>query len=166
MTTTTFKIGNTSNCNTCPFHNTNYSTILDNIIASNIKKTNPYLNGNYEDKSDLISALLADAKKNTTLSFFGTDLDKNDEFLKAANFIANYGKKKTTTLPFIIGKIYKLIDGTPICFYDDEIQIGSDIYSYHNFSSIKFLKALDTPKKNIIINILSAGDKNIKINII
>ena len=165
MTTTTFKIDNTSK-NTCPFYSANYSTILDNIIASNIKKTNPYLNGNYEDKNDLISALLADAKKNTTLSFFGTDLNKNNEFLKAANFIANYSKKKKTTLPFIYGKIYKLIDGTPICFYDDEIQIGYDLYSYADFDNIAFLKKLDAPKKNIIINIFNAGEKNIKINII
>lgn len=164
MTTTTFKIGTTSK-NTCPFFNTNYSKILDDIIATNIKETNPYLNGNYDDKSDIISSLLADAKKNS-LNFFGADLNKNDKFLKAATFIANYGKKAHTEIPFIIGKTYKLIDGTPICFYDDEIQIGYDLYSYGDFSNIAFLKKLDEPKKNIIINIFNAGSKNIKINII
>ena len=165
MTKTTFKIANTSNNNTfCPFH-TDYSAILDNIIATNIKKTNPYLNGNYDKKDDLISALIDDAKKGT-LNFSSSYLNENDEFLKAANYLANYDKKNTFKIPFTLGKIYKLIDGTPICFYEDEIQIGYDLYSYSNFSDFTFLKKLSAPKKNIIINIFNAGNKNIKINII
>lgn len=166
MTTKTIKINNTSNCTTCPFHNANYSTILDNIIAANIKANNKYLFDYKDKRDDLISALIADSKKNSLHFSSGIILNENEKFLKAANFIANYGKTTYKKLPFIIGKIYKLIDGTPICFYDDEIQIGYDIYSYNDFSNITFLNTLSAPKKDIIINIFNAGNKNIKINII
>lgn len=160
--TTTFKINNSNTAYSFP--TTDYSKALDNIIAANLKATNTYLNDSYGKKDDLISALLSDAKKEN-YSLFSSSLNKNDEFLKAANFLANYDKKSYTKIPFIIGKTYKLIDGTPICFYDDEIQIGYDIYSYDNFSNINFLKTLSEPKKKIIINIFNAGNKNITINI-
>lgn len=162
--TTTFKIG-TNNNTKYSFLTPNYSAILDNIIATNIKETNPYLNGSYKEDNEL-AAIIADSKKKHGLNLFGGCLNENDKFLKAANFIANYGKTTYTTLPFKYNKIYKLIDGTPICFYDDEIQIGMDLYSYDSFSNTAFLKTLSAPTKKIIINILNAGNKNITINII
>lgn len=162
--TTTFKIG-TNNNTKYSFLTPNYSAILDNIIATNIKETNPYLNGSYKENNE-IAAIIADSKKKHGLNLFGGYLNENDKFLKAANFIANYGKTTYKTLPFIYGKTYKLIDGTPICFYDDEIQIGMDLYSYDSFSNTAFLKTLSAPTKKIIINILNAGNKNITINII
>lgn len=167
MKTTTFKINNTSsNCINCPFHTTDYSKALDNIIAANIAKTNPYLfkTDSYTDHGDFIDNLIEDAKKITISDSY---LNSDDEFAKAIKFINNYGKKSTTYAgPFIIGKIYKLANGTPICFYNDEIQIGYDIYSYSDFGNPLFLKKLSAPTKNIIINIFNAGNKNIKINII
>ena len=162
--TTTFKIG-TNNNTKYSFLTTDYSTILNNLIATNIKETNPYLNGSYKENNE-IAAIIADSKKKHGLNLFGGCLGENDKFLKAANFIANYGKTTYTTLPFKYNKIYKLIDGTPICFYDDEIQIGMDLYSYSDFSNTTFLKTLSAPTKKIIINILNAGNKNITINII
>lgn len=162
MTNYTFKtIGtNTSNnCTFCPKH-TNYSEILDSIIASNIKKCNPYLSNN----DDFIAKMMKDSdKKNGTIIYNGCDLLKDDKFIKATNFLANY-KKNAKKLPFIIGKIYKLTDGTPIIFYDDEIQIGLDLFSYDDFSDIKFLGGLNHTSKCCIINIFSMP--NIKINIL
>ena len=163
--TTTFKIANTSNSNNS-FLGTNYSKILDNIIIANIKDTNPYLHKSYNKDYDEISAIIADSKKKHSFGLFDGYLNENDKFLKAANFIANYGKTTYKTLPFTYGKTYELIDGTPICFYDDEIQIGMDLYSYDSFSNTAFLKTLSAPTKKIIINILNAGNKNITINII
>lgn len=166
MTHTTFTIGNTINTKS-PFHTTNFSKILDNLILSNIKSTNTYLNLEDEAKKkedDLIGLLIKDAKKNNSY-LIDSDYLK-DDFIKAAAFLANYNKKKTTyKLPFILGKTYKLIDGTPIAFFDDEIQIGMDLYSYSDFKNIKFLNALPSTKKTIIINIFNAGNKNIIINI-
>lgn len=164
MTYTTFKINNTSNNNT--FRKANYSKILDNIIATNIAKCNPYLTNFKNNDDDLITAIIDDSKKKHCSIFSSCILKDDDEFIKAANFLANYKKKSKApkNLPFIFGKTYKLIDGTPICFYEDEIQIDMDLYSYDDFSSIKFLKGLSSNKKNIIINIYNAGNITININ--
>lgn len=163
MTHTTFKID--SNKSNFTFPTTDYSAILDNIITSNIKKCNPYLShidDDYEDP-DFITNMMAASKKNHTIILNSDLLKENDKFIKAAKFLANYNKKKATNLPFILGKTYKLIDGTPIAFFDDEIQIGMDLYSYSDFDNIKFINGLSSSTKKIIINIFGGG--NIKINI-
>lgn len=164
MKHTTFKIDNTTS-NNYSFPNTNYSAILDDIIATNIAKNNTYLfNYAKDNNSDLISALIADSKKTSATIFFSDLLKGDDEFTKAANFLANYKKNKAPKgIPFILGKTYKLIDGTPIAFFDDEIQIGYDLYSYNDFGNITFLKKLPSKTKTIIINIYNAS--NITINI-
>ena len=67
--------------------------------------------------------------------------------------------------PFEIGKIYKLSNGSSIIFYDDEVQIDRDIYSYSKFNDINFLNTLSAPKKKLIIDIYTNGaNVNIKIN--
>lgn len=151
MKTYTFKNNNKTN-NTYSFHtNTgiDYSSILDNLIATDIAKKNDYL--------------FADM-------YFGpsSKIKINDDFAKAAKFLANYKKnnKKTYTLPFIYGKMYTLSDGTPIVFYDDEIQIGFDYYSYDSFNDLSFLNLLGESTKKTIINIyLNGTDAKININI-
>lgn len=164
MKHTTFYISNNSNNSSNSFltDNTNYSKILDDIIATNIKKSNPYLN-TIENNDDFYSKIL----KASNCSANCCSCLKNDEFIKAANFLANYKKNKTIKkLPFIFGKTYKLIDGTPIIFYDDEIQIGFDLYSYSNFGDTLFLKSLTPTTKKLIINIFTTGTSNININIL
>lgn len=157
MKTYTFNINknNTSNksftFNLCSKSNkTNYSKILDNIIYDNMMKVNPYL----KSKKDIdTSVIIFNAANN---------LNENTEFKKAANFLANYNKMKT--FPYIIGKLYKLTDGTPIMFYEDEIQIGHDVYTYEEFDNISFLNTISEPKKKIIIDIFTNG-LNVNINI-
>lgn len=164
MKLTTFKIDNT-NKNNYSFPTTDYSAILDNIIATNIAENNKYLFNYGKSDGNLIDALIKDSKKKHGTTIFTSSILKgNDEFTKAANFLANYKKSKAPkNLPFIFGKTYKLTDGTPIAFYDDEIQIGMDLYSYDDFGSITFLKKLPTATKNIIINIYNAGNTTINI---
>lgn len=164
MTTTTFKIANnTSNFRNNNFNTTDYSKILDNIIAANIINTNPYLKKT-KDPEDIITTLLNDSKKKHGFKSFGI----NNTLAEAANFIANYSKHKEAyyKIPFAIGKTYKLIDGTPFCFYDDEIQIGMDLFKYDDLDSLPFLYKLEEPTKKIIINIFNANKSNIKISII
>lgn len=123
-----------------------YSAMLDGIIATDIAKKNGYL---YDtEKASNLDAIL---KSNSTI-ILGDLLKKNEKFYKAANFLANYktGKNK---LPYTIGKIYHLADGTPIIFYDDEIQIGFDLYNYSDFKNNKFLIDLDDTTKKTIINL-------------
>lgn len=157
MKTYTF---NTSNNNTNKFFTfsflkknkpTDYSKILDDIILDNLIETNSYLK-DYKTKEE-------DAKIFTA----STASLKDDEFNEAAIFLANYGKMNH--FPFEIGKIYKLSNGSSIIFYDDEVQIDRDIYSYSKFNDINFLNTLSAPKKKLIIDIYTNGaNVNIKIN--
>lgn len=161
MKTTTFYFNNNNNHSTFQTNNTNYSALLDSIIATNIKDTNPYLSNFTDTKSkDFIDGIIAASKPSCIGCTFNTD-----EFTKAANFLKNYSPKKYKKLPFILGKTYKLIDGTPIIFYSDEIQIGLDLYSYSDFGNTLFLKKLTPAKKNLIISIYNAGGADININI-
>lgn len=157
MKTFKFYTKNNSN-NTNTFHsntNTDYSAILDNIIAADIIKKNSYLLNSY------------DTPNNTPIILTGGALKASDEFTKAATFLANYKKYNTTyKLPYTIGKMYKLYDGTPIVFYEDEVQIGFDSYKYSDFANLSFLNNLTTSTKKIIINIYTFGAGDIKINLL
>lgn len=141
--TTTFTFNLAGNNNNAPFlESTNYSKTLDSIIATNIKKANPYLN--IYSKSDACAP--------STTIFIDNGCYCSD-FAKAAKFLAEYNKKKDIKSKFILGKTYTLNDGTPIIFYDDEIQIGFDLYSYSDFANTTFIKNMSSATKNLIINI-------------
>ena len=160
MNTYTFKTSNNNNNNTKKFFTfsflkknkpTDYSKVLDDIILDNLMETNSYLK-DYKTKQE-------DAKifEASTASL------KGNEFVEAASFLANYSKKNT--FPFILGKVYKLAGNIPVIFYDDEIQIDRDIYSYDDFENLAFLNTLSAPKKKIIIDIYTNSHNiNIEIN--
>ena len=158
MTTTfTFSKKNNNTNNSFRFNNSssNYSKIIDNGILADLIKKNSYL-------------FKTTQKKNEDADFFLANLGKtySDDILKAANFLANYKKYyKKYTLPYTLGKMYTLTDGTPIVFYDDEIQIGFDIYKYADFSDTFFLSNLTPKKKQIIIDIYTTGGIDININL-
>ena len=164
ITTYTFGNKNTSkNNNIFSFPKSsskpNYSKILDDIIIADVINENSYLFGNSIAKT---------AKKIEDACIFDALLGKKStKFDNAVKFLANYKKlKKNYTIPYILGKMYTLTDGTPIIFYDDEIQIGFDSYKYSDFSNLSFLNALDTNTKKTIINIYTNGAANIDINIL
>lgn len=160
MNTYTFKTSNNNNNNTKKFFTfsflkknkpTDYSKVLDDIILDNLMETNSYLK-DYKTKQE-------DAKifEASTASL------KGNEFAEAASFLANYSKKNI--FPFILGKVYKLAGNIPVIFYDDEIQIDRDIYSYDDFENLAFLNTLSAPKKKIIIDIYTNSHNiNIEIN--
>lgn len=140
---------------------TDYSKTLDDIITADITDKNSYL---FKTTSNDIYTSLIDEKP---IILTGSKLKADNSFIKATKFLANYKKNKNLyKIPFIIGKMYTLSDGTPIIFYDDEIQIGFDTYNYSDFSNISFLNNLTTTKKSMIINIFTGGIDNIKINIL
>lgn len=132
--------------NTNSFLTDNYSKILNDIIISDVIKKNDYLFTT--PKTCVINS--SQLKDDTS------------EFIKAAKFLANY--KPNNKLKFVIGKTYYLVDGTPIIFYDDEIQIGFDLFKYEDFDSDFFIHNLDTSTKKIIIDIYTNAN-NLKINI-
>ena len=160
-----FKFDNNKNNNGIKFNcngsNTNYSAIIDNIITADLIKKNSYLFNTKKADDDLYSALISD-----DIILKSSPLKASDEFTKAANFLANYKKyKKCYKLPYILGKMYTLTNGTPVVFYDDEIQIGFDTYRYTDFTDYSFLNCLSAPAKKTIINIYTYGAANININL-
>ena len=142
----TYKFTTKKNNNTTfiPFntisYEPNYSEIIDNIILGDIKKKNDYLFG---------------STSTTYIPLSSSYLKADDKFIKAANFLANYKKNKKIykTIPYELGKMYTLSDGTPIVFYDDEIQIGFDTFKYSDFSDLSFLNGISDNTKKAIINI-------------
>lgn len=156
---TTYTFGKKNNNNSIPFSTSskpNYSKILDDLVIADVIKKNSYLFNNSkknDEDSALFKALLG--KK------YDTKLDN------AIDFLANYKKyKKSYSIPYIYGKMYTLSDGTPVVFYEDEIQIGFDSYKYTDFSDFNFLKSLSTNTKKTIINIYTNGAANININLL
>ena len=123
---------------------TNYSKILDDIIYDNVIKKNSYL--------------FTGMKKSRYIG------DVDSDFLKAANFLANYKEPKKKLYDFIIGRTYYLSDNTPIIFYDDEIQIGFDVFKYSDFTSTDFISTIAPKMKNTIIDIYTNA-RNLTINI-
>ena len=151
MNTYTF----TANTNSNIFNNgTDYSKILDNIILDTMIKNNTYLfeNTKNDEENKLIDALFDDL--GSTCTFTNKLLKDDDKFIKACDFLANYGKDKSAfEIPYKLNKLYRLADGTPIIFYDDEIQIGTETYKYYMFGNTDFLSTLKPETKKIIINI-------------
>lgn len=136
-----FNFGDNNNisnsCGTCTFcSKPNYSKILDDIIATNIIKSNKYL-------GDYFTTKKTETTKCDFCPLFDCPLKKK---AKSYLFDLHNGKK------IILGKKY-LYGDTIIIFYDDEIQIGTKTYSYDDFDNIAFLNAIEEPKKKIIIDI-------------
>lgn len=150
MKKTTFIINkkNTNNFRTNDSKSTNYSKMLDNLIAANIIKTNPYLTTYNSDDTEIDNIINASKNLIDGCSLMDTT------FKNAAKYLADYNKNKhTIKSKFIFGKTYKLSNGMNITFYDDEIQIGTNLYSYSDFGDIIFLKKLPSNIQKTIINI-------------
>ena len=123
-----------------------YSQILDDIILSTVKKNNSYLFNTKKKDDDLIDARFNELDHTYTYK-------RDSLFAEACKILANYGKKKSIMKGIKLGKIYRLENGLPIIFYNDEIQIGTDIYSYSDFNDYNFISSLSPEIKKTIINI-------------
>jgi hypothetical protein len=144
---------NSDNSSNYSFRKIDYSKVLNDIINDNIIDNNKYIT----------DAILAHDLPNE--NFYIHTIKNDNKFIKAMKFLSNYNKFNIpANLPFKIGKIYKLSNGTPIIFYKDEIQIGFDLYSYDDFTNIAFAKSLTPNVKKTIIEIYT-NSKNIEINL-
>ena len=137
----------------------------------------PKLKSFFEDHKLGRTALSVSEKNDLALAYevFQTAILVHDDIIdrdtvrrgKDTIHHANYKKYKNSySIPYIYGKMYTLSDGTPIVFYEDEIQIGFDSYKYADFSDFNFLKSLSTNTKKTIINIYTNGAANININLL
>lgn len=153
---TTYTFGKKNNNNTFSFFGSKpkYTKTLDDIIADSIISKNSYL---FKSADEIALKNIADDIINAT---------SNNKLAKATKFLANYKNYSNTyKLPFIYGEMYTLSDGTPIVFYDDEIQIGFDVYKYDKFNDMLFLNSLTPKKAKTIIDIYISGTANININL-
>lgn len=126
----------------------NPSKSLDDLILSNMKKMNPYLDG----KDSTLDAMFNEAGFDTSdriiiPNYDYSDLLKGDfdtEFTKAAKFLSSYTPTK---------KYYRFYDNTPIGFFEDEIQIGDILIPLYKLNSSKYYNTFDSRTKKLIINI-------------
>jgi len=146
---TTFDIKFNNNTANTTNNGNIYSKMLDDIILDTVMKNNSYLytSAKKEKEANLIDAMFADINH----TYIDKSLKSDDLFTKACKILAGYNKKKAKGIT--LGKLYRLTDGTAIIFYDDEIQIGTDIYSYSDFDNFDFISSLTPEKKKIIIEI-------------
>lgn len=127
----------------------NASKNLDNIILSNLKKMNPFMT-NIDSTDPTLDAMFDETFGKDYIIIPNRDYSYllkgnfDSEFAKAAKFLANYNPKKIR---------YTLIDGTPIEFFEDEIQIGFDLIPLYKLSSPRYYSTLAPKTKNTIINI-------------
>lgn len=135
----TYKTINTNNKS--DNNKSNFSKILDNIILSDIINQNSFLKKNKQKKN--------------IIKFTDTPKYTMDIF-EALGILSNYSKKNETKID---KGILQYINNIPVIFYDDEIQIGFDIYSYDDLDNINFINSLTPKAKEDIIKI------SIKINI-
>lgn len=147
----TFKLNNN---NTNSYNNTfsnqfstNYSKILDDLILDDIIEKNSWLGATKKKENDLIDGLIASSKKYTTCTF------TNDDFKKACEILANYGKPKYINFPFKKNHTYELSDGTIISITDDYIHINEKMYFFNLFNDYSFLNTLTAKEKKTICTI-------------
>jgi len=143
----TIKINNKNN-NSFNFRTfANASESLDTLILSNMKKMNPYLKSNDSTLDAMFAAAGLDTGDriiipNRDYSYLLKD-NFNTEFIKAAKFLSTYSPRKK----------YTLFDGTPIEFFEDEIQIGYDLIPLYKLSRPEYYHTFAPAIKNTIINI-------------
>lgn len=128
-----------------------WTKIIDDLILANVKKCNPWLNyTKSSDAADIFSASINKKKNNS------------DFFAKAAKYLSTNSPKNSKK--FIIGKTY-YFGNTPIIFYDDEIQIDCETFSYDSFDDFDFLNSLTEKNKKTIIDIYIKDNADVTINI-
>ena len=148
----TIKINNKNN-NNFSFRNlfSNPSKDLDDLILSNMKKMNPYININTGKKDLTLDAMFRDAGFDTDDRIiipnsysYRLENDIDIDFIKAAAFLSSYTPTK---------KSYILFDGTPIGFFEDEIQIGNTLIPLNYLTNKKYYTSFTPEIKKTIINI-------------
>ena len=162
MTKYTFNPKNNPSTFYCPFYkSTDYSKVLDDLIASDIAEKNPWLYG-YNTATNTCS----ECPMNTKIKIKIKDNSSNDlenafifgnksySFNKAYNFLTNLAFK----CPFEKNKTLKLSNGDYIMITDDYIHINDQIY-YFNLMDNGFFYNLGESMKKTIATIYIDGLK-------
>lgn len=150
----TFKINNNPSTFYCPnYKSTDYSKVLDDLIAADIKDKNPWLYGyssntintssnpkikitlkNNDSFDSLEEAFIFGGKKSYKFSF-----DDACKFLAGLSFNCPFEKNKT----------YKLSNGDYIEITDDYIHINDQMYFFNLMDNNFFYNLSNSMKKTI-----------------
>ena len=144
MSKYTFSLKNNNNNTfyTPKSKSTNYSKILDDLIFSDIKEKNTWLNTSGSSSTDTIKIKF----NNST----------DDLYSKLCKYFYYTDNIKGS---FIKDKIYYLSDGTPFYITDDYITIGFDTYYFYEFGKPTFFAGLSDNIKKTICEIYIDGLK-------
>lgn len=157
MTKYTFSPKNNPSTFYCPFYkSTDYSKVLDDLIAADIAEKNPWLYG-YNNSGttkccDCPMKTKIKIKINDNSSYddlenafiFG---DKGGNYNKACSFISNLCYK----CPFEKNKVIKLSNGDYIMITDDYIHINDQIFYFNLMDNDFFYNLNNDMKKTIAI---------------
>ena len=133
----------------CTSSKPNYSKILDDLIAADVKKNNPWLYGYDTTPKETIKIKI---KPITTEEYiFG---DENIKLNTAFNFFMNLPKY----CPFKKNTTYKLSNGDIIEITDDYIHINQSMY-FFNLMDNNFFYGLSNSMKKTIATIYIDGLK-------
>ena len=156
MTKYTFSLKNNPSTFCAPkYKSTDYSKVLDDLIAADIKEKNPWLYGystsstyNTNDNNTTIKIKLNGFNKPSddleTAFLFG---GKTYYFTDAFSFLKNLAFK----CPFKKDTTYKLSNGDYIEITDDYIHINEKMYFFNLMDDAFFLNLSEPLKKTIAI---------------
>lgn len=155
MTKYTFNPKNNPSTFYCPFYkSTDYSKVLDDLIASDIAEKNPWLYGcnttNTCSECPMNTKIKIKIKDNSSNDLENAFIfgGKNDNFTKAYNFLTKLAFK----CPFEKNKVMKLSNGDYIMITDDYIHINDQIF-YFNLMDDNFFYTLGDGMKKTIATI-------------
>ena len=137
----TFKIDNTAKTTTNPSNT--YSEIIDNIISSNVIKNNPWfatIDETPKRKKDININIDITRKPKKTYTYNSIDYGDIFDMIK---FIYDYKCEKPSY-------DFKLLDGTPVKMFSDEIQIGYDLIPLTGFTRAIYDSLSESSRKRII----------------
>ena len=146
----TFTIkNNPSTFYTPSYKSTDYSKVLDDLIAADIKEKNPWLYGNDTiTTSGNIKIKINNKPINDDLEtafIFGDKFNYNTDYNKACKFLAGL----SYNCPFKKNKTYKLSNGDYIEITDDYIHINDQMYFFNLMDDTFFLNLSEPLKKTI-----------------
>ena len=144
----TFNLNNNPSTYTCPFYkSTDYSKVLDDLIAADIKDKNPWLYGT-DNKNTTTKIKIKFNDVNT----IDDDLEKTfifgkkyDNYKKACSFLSNL----CNYCPFEKGVTYKLSSGDYIEVNDDYIHINDQMFFFNLMDDMFFYNLNNKMKKTI-----------------
>ena len=159
MTKYTFSPKNNPSTSYCPFYeSTDYSKVLDDLIAADIAEKNSWLGSTYTSKNNPKAKIIIGNKTNNLLGEIHSILNKKDEYDEAIKFLDSYNFCNLTSM-YKPKTLYYLADGTKFMILEDGILINSKMFFFDDLNDNIFLYGLNKKMKKTIAIIYTDGLK-------